>query len=227
MCSSPILIFLTLSFTHLPYIFFISLGPSPPALPHGPLPPPAPPHGALPTLLLRPPHGARPLHSPLLCGPRRAALPLPPSPPPPAPAAARGASAPDPVLARPLKLGRRSWRPDPAPAWADSAVEWGRGGGPEWDTAAARSGSSGGAAAARRGSCGAAERGQRGAAAAGAASSRRARRRRERRVRWQRERRDSARCRANRTPRGAVPVPSPPHVSQLPLTSPPLSSPRR
>jgi len=80
MCSSPILIFLTLSFTHLPYIFFISLGPSPPALPHGPLPPPAPPHGALPTLLLRPPHGARPLHSPLLCGPRRAALPLPPSP---------------------------------------------------------------------------------------------------------------------------------------------------
>ena len=75
MCSSPILIFLTLSFTHLPYIFFISLGPSPPALPHGPLPPPAPPHGALPTLLLRPPHGARPLHSPLLCGPRRAALP--------------------------------------------------------------------------------------------------------------------------------------------------------
>ena len=81
MCSSPILIFLTLSFTHLPYIFFISLGPSPPAPPHGPLPPPAPPHGALPTLLLRPPHGARPLHSPLLCGPRRAALPLPPSPP--------------------------------------------------------------------------------------------------------------------------------------------------
>ncbi|KAG2578412.1 hypothetical protein PVAP13_6NG109200 [Panicum virgatum] len=82
MCSPPILIFLTLSFTHLPYIFFISLGPSPPAPPHGPLPPPAPPHGALPTLLLRPPHEARPLHSPLLCGPRRAALPLPPSPPP-------------------------------------------------------------------------------------------------------------------------------------------------
>jgi len=185
MCSPPILIFLTLSFTHLPYIFFISLGPSPPAPPHGPLPPPAPPHGALPTLLLRPPHGARPLHSPLLCGPRRAALPLPPSP--------HHLLLRPPHGARPLQIRCQRGHSSSAGARGGRILPR-RGRIRRWSggAAAAQSGSSGGAAAARRGSCGAAEWEQRGAAAArsgsgagtGAAQeAASAQRRRERRAR--------------------------------------------
>ena len=199
MCSPPILIFLTLSFTHLPYIFFISLGPSPPAPPHGPLPPPAPPHGALPTLLLRPPHGARPLHSPLLCGPRRAALPLPPSPhhlllrPPhgarplqircqrghSSSAGARGGR----ILPRRGRI-RRSGGGGVGHCGCPEREQRGRGGGPErelWGGGAGAAVRGGGAGAAWR--CGGPERERRGngssagsgecAAAAGAASSQR------------------------------------------------------
>jgi len=207
MCSSPILIFLTLSFTHLPYIFFISLGPSPPALPHGPLPPPAPPHGALPTLLLRPPHGARPLHSPLLCGPRRAALPLPPSPPTTSCSGRRtgcvrsrsGASAA--TQARPALeeagscpgvggfggVGARR-RPGVGHCGCPEREQRGRGGGPErelWGGGAGAAWRCGGPERERRGNGSSAGSGEC-AAAAGAASSRQARRRRERGARSER-----------------------------------------
>ena len=194
MCSPPILIFLTLSFTHLPYIFFISLGPSPPAPPHGPLPPPAP------------PHGARPLHSPLLYRPRCAALP------PTTSCSGRrtgrvrsrsGASAA--TQARPALVEAGSCpgvggfgggvgarrRPGVGHCGCLEREQRGSGGAPErelWGGGAGAAVRGGGAGAAWR--CGGPERERRGngssagsgecAAAAGAASSQRARRRRAR-----------------------------------------------